>query len=79
MPSFIRWLDRQYEVARRGFTSGLMRTGSASKRGSGQSSEPNTATRSTGFMNGAQQEGNSLRVTSQHFNVSEFLYPEQLQ
>lgn len=73
--SFIRWLDRQYEVVRRGFSRGLLRTGSASKRGIVLGSQPNTATGSTSFLNPTQQvdrpKGNSLRATSQYFNVSE--------
>jgi hypothetical protein len=77
-PSFIRWLDRQYEVVRRGFTAGLIRTGSASKRGTTLGSQPNTATRSTSW-NRTQQEGNNLRATSQRFNVSEFSFLVQLQ
>ncbi|PNF40544.1 hypothetical protein B7P43_G08164 [Cryptotermes secundus] len=70
--SFVRWLDRQYEVVRRGFLKGLLRTGSASKRGIVSGSQSNSATRSTTFLNATQQEdrpkGTSLRATSQYFN-----------
>lgn len=73
--SFVRWLDRQYEVVRRGFSKGLLRTGSATKRGIVSGSQSNSATRSTSFLNATQQEdrpkGTSLRATSQYFNVSE--------
>lgn len=76
--SFIRWLDRQYDVARRGFSRGLRRTGSATRRGVVLNSHRNTATGSTTFLNPSQQEdrpeGNSLRATSKYFN-SKFQEP----
>jgi len=66
----LRWLDKQYELIRRGFTRALLRTGSASRRGI-----PTTGTASSGnsnsqSVNTAPQQGNSLRATSQYFNVS---------
>jgi hypothetical protein len=69
--SWVRWLDKQYEVVRRGLTWGLQQTGSASKRGI-VTTRP-AAAGSSIFLDTAPQDG-SLRPTSQYFNVSRILW-----
>jgi hypothetical protein len=65
--NWLRWLDAQYEITRRGFVWGLQQTGSASRRGI-PTTRP-AAVRETSSPPTVPQK-NSLRATSQYFNVS---------
>lgn len=66
------WLDQQYEVVRRGYLRGILQTGSASKRGIATAARPGNGSKDTDTVSTVQL-GNSLRVTSQYFNVSTHL------
>ena len=66
----LRWLDTQYELIRRGFTRGLLLTGSASRRGIATIGTASSGSSNNQSVNAAPQQGNSLRATSKYFNVS---------
>lgn len=66
------WLDQQYEVVRRGYLRVILQTGSASKRGIVKATRPSSGSKDTDSVSTVQM-GNSLRVTSQYFNVSTHL------
>ena len=69
-PPLLSWLDKQYDLIRRGYLSGLLRTGSASRRGIATTGTASSGNSNNQSVNTAPQQGNSLRATSQYFNVS---------